>query len=107
MFQRVIDSWKTREDQTQVIGQAEVFPVLVSRLTWHKRIAGRRAIYFVDNESARLALINMYSPVLPMLEMLMQITAWDCKEQSHPWYSRVPTYSNIADDPFKNVCKNT
>ena len=105
MSQKVIDSWKTREDQTQVIGQAEVFPVLVSRLTWHKRIAGRRAIYFVDNESARLALIKMYSPVLPTLEILMQITAWDFKEQSHPWYSRVPTYSNIADDPSRMCAK--
>ena len=105
MSQRVIDSWKTREDQTQVIGQAEVFPVLVSRLTWHKRIAGRRAIYFVDNESARLALIKMYSPVLPTLDILMQITAWDFKEQSHPWYSRVPTYSNIADDPSRMCAK--
>ena len=47
----------------------------------------------------------MYSPVLPTLEILMQITAWDLREQSHPWYSRVPTYSNIADDPSRMCAK--
>ena len=105
MSQQVIDSWKSRDDQLQVIGQAEVFPVLVSRLTWGTRLRGRNVIYFVDNESARLALIKMYSPVLPTLDILMQITAWDFANQSHPWYSRVPTYSNIGDDPSRMCAK--
>ena len=77
----------------------------MSRLIWSKRLAGRNVIYFVDHESARLALIKMYLPVLPTLDILMQITAWDFKHQSHPWYSRVPTYSNIADDPSRMCAK--
>ena len=39
-----VNSWKTRLDQDQVIGQAELFPVLVAKLTWAARLKGRRAI---------------------------------------------------------------
>jgi len=31
---KFIDSWKSRESQTQVIGQAELLPVLVAKWTW-------------------------------------------------------------------------
>ena len=87
--------------QKQVIGQAEIFPVLVARLTWKSRIAGRRVYYFIDNESARLALVKSYSPCLPSLKILMSCLAWDQEFQSSPWYARVPTYSNLADAPSR------
>ena len=96
-----IEGWKTRDGQTQVIGQAEVFPVLVARLTWAKHLVNRRVIYFIDNESARLALIKGYSPVLPTLDILMEVLGWDFDKQSFPWYSRVPTASNIGDGPSR------
>ena len=38
--QELVDSWKTRDAQTQVIGQAELFPLLVARLTWGARLQG-------------------------------------------------------------------
>ena len=41
------DSWKTTEGQTQVIGQAELFPLLVARLTWAGRLRGRRVIFLL------------------------------------------------------------
>ena len=44
--QRTLNTWKSRLEQTQVIGQAELFPLLVARLTWHKILAGRRCIFF-------------------------------------------------------------
>ena len=36
--QELVDSWKTRDAQTQVIGQAELFPLLGARLTWGARL---------------------------------------------------------------------
>ena len=66
----LIKSRKTREDQQQVIGQAELFPLMVARLTWAKRLVGKRVIYFVDNKSARLGLVKGCSNVFPSLNSL-------------------------------------
>ena len=97
----VCQSWTSKVDQTQVIGQAELFPVLVAKLTWKKHLAGRRAIYFLDNESARIALVKAYSPVLPSLKIIMQCLEWDFVNRSDSWYARVPTASNISDGPSR------
>ena len=99
--QSTLDSWKSRSDQTQVIGQAELFPLLVSRLTWHKILAHRRCIYFVDNESARIAMIRAYSPVLCSLKIVMSCLKWDYDNESTGWNARVPTASNPGDAPSR------
>ena len=97
----LVNSWKTRDDQEQVIGQAELFPLLISRLTWSKYLSGRRVIYFVDNESARLAMIKAYSPVGASLDLICKALQWDNAHDSYPWFARVPTASNISDSPSR------
>ena len=105
VHQSLIDTWKTKVDQTQVIGQAEIFPVLVAKLTWQKRLANRKVLYFIDNEAARLGLVKAYSPVLPSLKIIMQCTAFDFNNSSHSWYARVPTAANASDEPSRMLCK--
>ena len=97
----IVDGWKKKADQTQVIGQAELLPVLVAKLTWQHEIEGRRAIYFIDNESARLALVKAYSPVVSSLRIVCSCLKWDQDYKSQSWYARVPTFSNIADGPSR------
>ena len=94
-------AWKTKRDQKQVIGQAEIFPVLVAKLTWAQHLEGNRAICFVDNESAKIALIRAYSPVLASLRLVMDCAAWDYHNDCASWYTRVPTCCNIADSPSR------
>ena len=106
MSQEVVDSWKSKEGQQQVIGQAEIYPVLVARLTWANDLSNERVIWFLDNESARLGLIKAYSPVLPSLEIICKALAWDYKHKSDGWHARVPTASNPGDDPSRMVSTN-
>ena len=101
MKKETIKEWKTREDQAQVIGQAELFTLIVSRLTWEKRLAGRKVVFFVDNESARIAALKSYSPVLPSLNILVQCVAFDYRTKVAAWYARVPACCNIADGPSR------
>ena len=96
-----VDTWKTKLFQKQVIGQAELIPLLVSRLTWEKKLAGRRVLFFMDNESARICAIKSYSPVLPSLEIVMQCIGIDYAKDILAWYARVPTCCNIADGPSR------
>jgi hypothetical protein len=97
----IAEGWKSRAEQLQVIGQAEIFPVLVARWTWEKYLKGKRVIYLIDNESARLSLVKCYSPVLASLRLVLDCMEFDQSMASHPWYARVPTHSNIADDPSR------
>ena len=87
--------------QTQVIGQAELLPMLVAKTIWRKSISNRKVIFFVDNESARLAMIKGYSPVLASLRIIMACAQSDAQDRSSPWYARVPTKSNVADEPSR------
>ena len=45
----------SKVSQKQIIGQAELLPVLVAKLVWMSTIANRRVFYFLDNDSARIA----------------------------------------------------
>ena len=66
-----LESWRTKMGQRQLIGQAELFPLLVARLTWPDLLRSRRVLFFVDNESARIGMIRTYSPVLPSLGIVL------------------------------------
>ena len=82
MFGAVIPSslaaqWKSRTQQSQIIGQAELYRLLVARLTWASRLKGQRVMFFVDNESARLAAIKAYSPVLASTKILAEMSRFD------------------------------
>ena len=96
-----VESWKTKLTQEQVIGQAELVPLLMARLTWEKALAGRRVIFFMDNESARICAIRSYSPVLPSLEIVMRCIGYDYIHEVSAWYARVPTCCNVADGPSR------
>ena len=87
--------------QKQIIGQAEILPILVAKIIWEDHIASNKVIYFIDNDSARLALIRGYSPVLASLHMVMKCARLDAESRSCSWYARVPTKSNIADEPSR------
>ena len=70
-----------------MIGRAELFPLLVARLTWGARLQGRKVLYFVDNNAALQAMIRSYSPVLPSLELVMECLKWDLQAESSAWYA--------------------
>jgi hypothetical protein len=98
---KLAEDWASKLGQAQVIGQAELFPSIVARLTWPKRLSNRRVIFFKDNESARLGLVKSYSPVLASLRIIIQCVEWDFTNCCTPWYARVPTCCNVSDGPSR------
>ena len=73
----------------------------MARLTWADKLKGRRVIYFVDNEAARIGLVRAYSPVLPSMNLILACLGWDYANNSQAWFARVSSYSNIADGPSR------
>ena len=88
-------------DMKHVIGPVEAYAVLVARLVWHQFIAGAHAVFHVDNYGAMDAYIKGTSTNAQIRRILLAFEEAGCLHHSWPWFSRVPSKSNCADDPSK------
>ena len=88
--------WKL-PSQRQVILQAELLPVVISKGIWAKRFQGCRVICFVDNNGVRAGLIaaTMSHPASDAL--VLQARHQDLLLDSATWYERVPSVGNPGD----------
>ena len=91
-----VEKW-TRHGKKQVIAQAEMLPVLVSKCTWEEALRNRNVLWFLDNESAKMAFVRCFSPVVDNFFMLQMNSKLDVELQIKNWYSRVPSKSNPSD----------
>ena len=89
------------EQSSQIIGQAELLPVWLAKLVWSRRLEGRKAIYFIDNNSARFAMIRGTSPNLASARIVEQAWGLDASLGTSSWYARVPSPSNCSDGPSR------
>jgi hypothetical protein len=89
-------AWR-RGESTQVIGQAELWPVLLALLTWRERLSGRHIIFFIDQDAARQGLVKSYSPAEPSARIIGQVFVQVAAQEVYPWFARVPTSCNVAD----------
>ena len=92
----IANSWRSG-DSYQVVGQAEIIPVLIARLTWAEILRGRHVVFFIDNNAARQSLIKGYSPSLPSCRILGEAALEDTRLECFSWYARVPSASNASD----------
>ena len=94
--QILVDHWTERVGK-QIICQAEMFAAVLAR--WHisQHFCGRRAIFWIDNEATRLALIKTVSGSPELLVMSQCFHTFG--EQDN--IERVPSESNIADGPSR------
>ena len=87
----------------QLIGQLEIVPALLALWLWPQLFAapGRRVLVFVDNDSARHALIKGFSPVDASRSLVESFWTKVARLQAAPWFERVPTAGNPADAPSR------
>ena len=96
----VPDTWVQRwkaGGKKQLICQAEIFPVLVSKATWTSELRNRAILWFIDNNAALSAVIRSFSPVIENYQLLVLNASLDLQLQSMHWYARVPSKSNLSD----------
>ena len=96
----VVRLW-SRDAKEQLIGQAELLPVLLAKTTWRDSFVNRPCLTFIDNESARYSLMRGYSPVLDSSRIISESWTLDAELGSASWFARVPTCCNVADDPSR------
>ena len=96
----LVSQWASSGD-SQVIGQAELLPVLISVHTWAEQLRGLPCIIFIDNDSARHGLVSGYSPLLKSAALIAAVLVQLARVGAFPWFARVPSCSNIADAPSR------
>ena len=86
-----------------VIGELETLVVAISLLLWGDGIRSSQLMIYIDNEGAKFSLVKGYSDARAITAICaLTATALD-KFVILPWYRRVPSSSNIADFPSRNV----
>ena len=100
-----LQRWR-RDGKTQLICQAEIFPILVADATWSDLLSRRAMFWFVDNNSALSAVIRAFSPVIKKYKLLVWNSRLDVKLQSMSSYARVPSKSNLSDEASRLKFEN-
>ena len=98
--QALVQKW-LKEVGSQIICQAELYPILLAKLVWNKQMSGRRVLFFIDNEPSRFALIKAESDSGTSRKIIKQFYMFESCEPSVMWFARVPSLSNPADLPSR------
>ena len=96
----VVVRWR-RGGAWQVIGQAELAPVMVASSVWAHRLRYRRVIWWIDQNAARQALTKGYSPKWESAALIDGASQRLAKLGCFPWFTRVPSSCNPADFPSR------
>ena len=98
--QPLVNMW-LKEVGTQVICQAELYPILLAKYVWLKQFSGRRILFFIDNDPARFGLIKTNSESAMSHKLIKEYYLLEAVEPSVSWFARVASQSNPADMPSR------
>ena len=86
-----------------IIFEAELLALILAFAVWQRHLVAVPLIGFVDNNSARDVAISgsgRNAVAVLLVDFLLKLEMSVC---ASPWYARVPTPSNIADEPSRGV----
>ena len=93
-------------EQTQhPIFELELLPVWCALYTWSGFLQNSQAVFYLDNEGAKAALINGATSTENGRLIIQQFVLRELQIQMRVWFSRVPTSSNLADAPSRLECE--
>ena len=89
-----------------IIFEAELLAMVLAFSVWREYLTAMSVICFVDNNSARDVAISGNGrnfTANSLIDFLLKLEMANC---TTPWYTRIPTPSNIADNPSRgDVCE--
>ena len=83
------------------IHELEVLPVLIAALAWGHHFTCSQVVYYIDNESARMAHIRGTGETLRASLLVQSFVENEAAQQHRVWFGRVPSHSNPADSPSR------
>ncbi|CAE7599568.1 unnamed protein product [Symbiodinium sp. CCMP2592] len=89
-----------------IIFEAELATIVVAYVLWKDWLRGRPTVIFVDNNSARDVSISGTSPNDVGKSLASLLLTVESLAKTFSWFARVPSPSNIADTPSREVLKS-
>ena len=91
----------------KIITQVEMFPLVLLKLHFSVQLAGKRVVWFIDNDGARDSFISGASASLPSMKLLCLFYKAQRMAPSYNWFARVASFSNPADAPSRGNMSET
>ncbi|CAE7246058.1 unnamed protein product [Symbiodinium sp. CCMP2592] len=95
----LLEAWHAK-GKRHLIGQVEMFAVIIARSCWANVLDSARVIYFVDHSGVLAACISGSSKEDTWRKLLCAFEKADSLPAMQ-WFSRVPSHSNISDGPSR------
>ena len=89
------------DGRTQLVFEAEVMPYVVALKVWGHILKSSCVFVFIDNEAAKASWINANADSHFAKEMVHTGVSMEAGLDVAPFFCRVPTFSNIADEPSR------
>ena len=89
------------ETSLNPIYELEVCPVLIAANLWGDEIVHSQTVFYLDNDAARSAYIKGVGSTHYTSLMVNRFVQLELELQIKSWFSRVPSYSNVADAPSR------
>ena len=84
------------------IYEIELLAVWTALTLWEQCIRDSYSVFYLDNEAARGALISARSSTLTGGMIVDSFMRLEDRSLCRPWFGRVPTHSNCADEPSRD-----
>ena len=91
----------TSDDNWNAFHELELLPVLIACMAWGHFFEGSQIVYYIDNESARMAYIRGDGETILGNKIVSQFVELESQRQHRVWFGRVPSHSNLADGPSR------
>ncbi|CAE7260467.1 unnamed protein product [Symbiodinium sp. CCMP2592] len=85
------------------IYEVELYAVLVAFMLWADVLRDTLSTFYLDNEAAQSALIAGRSGTRNGRQLLQRVLSLEHDNLARPWFGRVPTHSNPADPPSRQI----
>ncbi len=96
----ITELW-SKGDRTQLIYEAEVLPYSIALHLWKKLLPGVCAFIFIHNEAAKFSWVSGTADSRVVSTILRRRLGMECDTNLPPYFCRVPSYSNLGDDPSR------
>ena len=93
----MVDRWARGGDSWQVIHEAEILPVVISRKVWSEALKDKDIIHFVDQDAARYNLIRGYAGGDTAASLVDDFWMQEAEVGCSTWFERVQTDANTGD----------
>ena len=89
---------KFEKDSKHPIYELEIFPILLALRVWQRHFLDAQIVFYLDNDAARSRMIRAEGSTRLTQSLISEFVKLEKQLKVFPWFARVPTASNPADD---------